>query len=360
VLKRWYLRGKAATASWLCPTEDDRRRAVDTGPRVGRARNSVALVIGGCAFALAPVLGWWPAAIFAVQAAYLSTLDRRIARARYPELIAASGMLSTAIAALLCAAVTGGPESPLLPLVVLPVSFVAARFRERVVATGVLIGAIGVIAVGLAVDPAAMIANPAPTVVAVLVLFGVGAISVALQGAEVQHRTESVLDPLTGLLNRKAMTSRFKEMEEQARLTGGSVCLIEVDLDHFKRVNDSLGHSSGDAVLKDTAATMRKTLRSFELIYRIGGEEFLVLVPGADLDRGVEIAERLRRAVADARPGGVEITVSLGVAAAAGGQVQFTSLFAQADLALYEAKHAGRNRVCTSGLQTQPAELVSA
>jgi hypothetical protein len=270
VLKRGYERAKAAAALWLCPTEDDRRRAVDTGARVRRARNWVALLLGGSALALVPFLGWGPPAICAVTAAYLSTVDRRILRARYPELVGASGMFLTGVATILCAVVTGGPESPLLPLVVLPVSFIAARFRQGVVAAGMVVGALAVVGVGLVMNPAAVVADPAPTAATLAVLLGVGAISIALQAAEVQHRSDAVVDSLTGLRNRKALASRFDEVEEQARRSDGSVCLIGIDLDHFKRVNDSYGHARGDAVLKDAAYEMRQTLRSFELIYRLG------------------------------------------------------------------------------------------
>ena len=173
------------------------------------------------------------------------------------------------------------------------------------------------------------------------------AITMAIRGAEVQHRSESVLDPLTGLLNRKALDTRFAELEELARLTGGSVCVIATDVDNFKQVNDTRGHDAGDAALRDIAYTMRKSLRSFELMYRLGGEEFLIVLPRVGLREGAWIGERLRKAVERARPGGQEITISLGVAAAHGDDVEYDSLFAAADGALYEAKNEGRNRVVT-------------
>jgi diguanylate cyclase (GGDEF)-like protein len=164
-----------------------------------------------------------------------------------------------------------------------------------------------------------------------------------------------VIDPLTGLLNRKALESRFNEIEQQAHVSGGSVCLIELDLDHFKRVNDFLGHGRGDAVLRDLAYEVRKSLRTFELLYRIGGEEFLIILPGTPLDGGLEIAERIRCLVLETRPAGVEITVSLGVAEASGKGVHFERLYAEADEALYTAKRQGRNQVAAKGDAGQPA-----
>jgi diguanylate cyclase (GGDEF)-like protein len=156
-----------------------------------------------------------------------------------------------------------------------------------------------------------------------------------------------VLDPLTGLLNRKSLLPRFDELQMQARQQHAPICMIAVDLDHFKQVNDTFGHETGDAVLKESAYEMRKCLRSFELFYRLGGEEFLVMIPGAELDQGRKLAERMRDAVERTKPAGVAVTVSIGVAVAAGDQLDFEQLFNAADQALYEAKHAGRNRIAS-------------
>jgi diguanylate cyclase (GGDEF)-like protein len=127
------------------------------------------------------------------------------------------------------------------------------------------------------------------------------------------------------------------------------VALVLLDLDHFKRVNDEHGHERGDAVLRDAAYEMRKSLRTFELAYRIGGEEFLLLLPGTDFESGLDIAERIRARLALARPGDIQLTVSAGVAAAIGDDVSYDSLFRAADLALLEAKREGRNRVVAAG-----------
>jgi diguanylate cyclase (GGDEF)-like protein len=128
------------------------------------------------------------------------------------------------------------------------------------------------------------------------------------------------------------------------------------DVDAFKEVNDEHGHDCGDAVLRDIAYELRKRLRSFELVYRLGGEEFLVVLPGITLQAGQEVAERLREAVEQARPTGIPITVSLGVSAARGVGVDYDVLFKAADEALYEAKRTGRNRVIAAP-ETTPTEV---
>jgi diguanylate cyclase (GGDEF)-like protein len=170
-------------------------------------------------------------------------------------------------------------------------------------------------------------------------------VSTALMQGELEHRDRAVLDPLTGLLNRASLDSRVAEIEQQAHLTGGTLALVMLDLDRFKAVNDEFGHDRGDAVLRGAAYEMRKSLRTFELAYRIGGEEFLLLLPGADLETGLDIAERIRARLALARPGEVHLTLSAGVSAAAGEDVCYERLFRAADLALLDAKRGGRNRV---------------
>jgi diguanylate cyclase (GGDEF)-like protein len=210
------------------------------------------------------------------------------------------------------------------------------------------------------VDPGGFVDDPTYTLIGLASCGGLAAFAETLMRAEMQQRSDAVLDPLTGLLNRKALAGRFVEIAQQAALTGQPICLIAMDLDHFKRVNDEHGHARGDAVLKDAAYLLRKSLRSFELIYRLGGEEFLIVLPGVPISEGRSIAERVRTGIEDARPGGLPVTVSLGVAAAVGADVAFEPLFRAADEALYEAKRTGRNRVVADGDDGPAAALQAA
>jgi diguanylate cyclase (GGDEF)-like protein len=143
------------------------------------------------------------------------------------------------------------------------------------------------------------------------------------------------------------LSTRVVELAQQSEVTGEPVGLIVADLDRFKRINDTLGHSTGDAVLKEVAYLLRKQLRAFDLAYRLGGEEFLILVPGSDVAGTVELAERLRAVIAAERVAGVPVTMSLGVhASARGTRFDYESVFAAADAALYRAKREGRDTVC--------------
>jgi diguanylate cyclase (GGDEF)-like protein len=167
----------------------------------------------------------------------------------------------------------------------------------------------------------------------------------ALVASDVRHRADSTLDQLTGLLNRRGLEPRFAEVAEQAAQTHQPVSVVVADIDHFKRINDTHGHPVGDAVLREIADAMRSSLRTFELLYRVGGEEFLLLLPGADADDAAGIAETLRNAVEELRPAGIPVACSFGSATAAGDEVVFAKLVKAADAALYDAKSFGRNRV---------------
>jgi diguanylate cyclase (GGDEF)-like protein len=188
--------------------------------------------------------------------------------------------------------------------------------------------------------------NPVLLVAPLTLIASTAILSTALMNSDLHHRSETVIDPLTGMLNRKALATRVSELEQQSLVSGEPVGLVVGDLDHFKQVNDSCGHATGDSVLKEVAYEMRKELRAFDLAYRLGGEEFVILVLGAPAGASVELAERLRAAVAREQFSGIEVTISLGVAATRCGEAfAWDDVFARADAALYEAKARGRNRV---------------
>jgi diguanylate cyclase (GGDEF)-like protein len=316
---------------------------------VKTARTVAAAACGIALLAIVPFQGWWTLLLFGSAALTLGTLEMRMRRSERPELIAAQGMF--VILAVLAVGVgfSGGENSPALPWMILPVATAAARFRPQVVVVGAGITAAVMFGVSVGVDAQAVIDDPRQLISAVTLLVGITAIASALTEGELEHRDRAVLDSLTGLLNRTSLDSRAVEIEHQARVTGGPVSLVLLDLDRFKRVNDTHGHERGDAVLRDVAYEIRKSLRSFELVYRIGGEEFLVLLPGVALAEAVDVAERVRHSVLGARPGGLEVTISGGVAAGSGSEIRYDRLFRAADQALLAAKRGGRDRVETAG-----------
>jgi two-component system cell cycle response regulator len=157
-------------------------------------------------------------------------------------------------------------------------------------------------------------------------------------------------DPLTALLNRPACLEILQQELTRAKREGKPIGVIMIDLDHFKRINDSCGHLIGDLVLVEVARRMRASVRSYDVVGRYGGEEFLVVLPGCDDTSAVNQAERLRDAMAGS-PIGVPdrpliITLSLGVACTQiPDEGDLRKLLSAADKALYRAKMLGRNRV---------------
>ncbi len=330
---------------WLCPTELDRTRIVDANDRVRTIRLVGTSAIGVALLVTAPWIGWWTLILLALCALNFLNVERRLRSSPHPERVSFTAIVITLLLIAAGVSLSGGPHSPALPWMVLPSAMVAARFRPQVVALAIVLTVLLILASTLAVDPAATIGDPVSVIATLALLAVVISIVLALQAAELHHRDEAILDPLTGLLNRHALIPRFTEISHQARLTHQPVCLLLCDVDTFKEVNDRYGHDRGDAVLRDVAYELRKRLRSFELAYRLGGEEFLIVLPGVSHGEGQEIAERLRAAIEETRPTDIPITVSFGLSAASGEEVVYESLFKAADRALYEAKRAGRNRV---------------
>lgn len=330
--------------SWLCPTELDRSRVVDANAQARIIRMVGTGAVAAALLVAAPWFGWWTFILLALAVANFVNVERRMRTSARPERVSAWAIVITLALIAAGVALSGGPGSPALPWLVLPAAMTAARFRPQVVIAGLALTVVVILVCTLAVDTAATVRDPEPVIATLALLAAVVSIVLALQAAELHHRGEAILDPLTGLLNRHALAPRFEELSVQARVTRQPVCLMLCDIDNFKAVNDEHGHDRGDAALRDVAYALRKQLRSFELVYRLGGEEFLVVLPGIDLAEGLDVAERLRAAVERSTPAGIPITISLGVSAARGEQVDYHTLFKAADTALYAAKRAGRNR----------------
>jgi diguanylate cyclase (GGDEF)-like protein len=330
---------------WLCPTKADRVRLTDMSPAVRRARILAGVFCGLGVVAMIPWLGWHVLVVFAIAPVPLVYLDRLIVRAPRPERIVAASLTLHTTLIVVGVGITGGVASPLLPWVAIPVVTAAARFRMPVFLTGSVVAMIALIVSTALASSSALLHNPSPLIAIVVLLAALVVAQRPLLDAEIRWRRDAVLDPLTGLLNRQGLKRRFQEVAEQARLTDCPVSLVMGDLDAFKRLNDAHGHAKGDAVLKDVAYLLRKELRSFELLYRIGGEELLLILPGADLDAGCRIAENARSAIESGRPAGLHVTASFGACAATGEDIDFQAMFQAADDALYDAKRAGRNQV---------------
>jgi diguanylate cyclase (GGDEF)-like protein len=248
-------------------------------------------------------------------------------------------------------ALAGGPRIVTMGWLVIPIVTLPSRFSARVVKLGAMIALLLLATVAFGTDASAVVRDPPLVIGPAATIIAVAMLLIALMRSDIEHRSECVIDQLTGLLNRKALAARSDELEQQAAITGEPVGVIVGDLDRFKKINDQRGHAAGDAALAQVAYRLRKRLRAFDLIYRLGGEEFLVLVPGADLAEATELAEALRETVnREPLAEGCVVTMSFGISASQRGQqFEYNAVFRAADEALYRAKQGGRDRVCVAG-----------
>jgi diguanylate cyclase (GGDEF)-like protein len=184
-----------------------------------------------------------------------------------------------------------------------------------------------------------------------------------LKQANVELANLATTDALTGLPNKRAFTEALARDVARAARSGTPLSLIVVDVDHFKKVNDTWGHQTGDVALAKVGEVLRASTRAGDVLGRWGGEEFVVLLPGSDREGGRVVAERVRvaleKAVIVGPKGKLSVTASFGVAVLTGPMDAGSDLVARADEALYAAKHAGRNRVVVAPSTTTPPERPS-
>lgn len=334
-----------APRSWLCPEPEDRVRAVDMEERLRPFRRASFVVLAVALLFCGHWVGWWELIPLAIAVVGFQIVDRSLATASKPEFTIAAAWLLSELAIAGSIALTGGPRSPALSWLVIPLVTLPARFNSRVVVLGVGLVSVLLLGTTFGVDTRYILDHPQSLVTPGALIVAVALLSSALMKSDLEHRSSSVIDPLTGMLNRNALQTRIAELVQQATILREPVALIVGDLDNFKAINDGHGHAAGDVVLKDVAYRMRKALRAYDLAYRLGGEEFLIVLPGADSVQAAEVAETLRKAIADDPIAGLLVTISFGVSASEPGEFAYDDIFAEADLALYRSKQDGRNRV---------------
>jgi diguanylate cyclase (GGDEF)-like protein len=351
---------KASATSWLCRGDFDRERMLDMEERVRPVRQRAFAILTLALVATGPWLGWWPLLFIGPGAVCFVIADKLMPKVTRPEyLMFAAWVLSCVIIAG-AVALNGGARVPTLSWLAIPVITLSSRFSMRGVVAGVVITILFALAVSFGVDAHDVIHDPVLVIAPIALILCVAALSVPLMRSDIQHRSDAVIDQLTGMLNRKALSARTNELAQQSLVTGEPIGVIVGDLDHFKSINDSHGHATGDVALKEVAYLLRKQLRAFDLAYRLGGEEFVILLPGSDLERSAELAERLREGVsAEPVAAGVHVTMSFGVGASQhGAAFDYAAVFAEADEALYRAKDNGRDQVCVAGAQAAPGRRV--
>jgi len=186
-------------------------------------------------------------------------------------------------------------------------------------------------------------------------------LAMSKERTELRHKTAAMIDPLTGLLNRRAFLQDAEALLQQQIARDRPIAVLLIDLDHFKSINDRFGHAAGDKVLQIFAKTARASLRQTDLVGRLGGEEFTVMLSDASIDNAFLVADRVRKAFAAAAAAmdgnALHATASVGVAVIVDPGQDLTRLMTLADQALYLAKARGRNRVELAPIEiTEPAQ----
>lgn len=326
----------------------DMRRRLRTVEPIALGLPLVAICAGAGTFGWAPVL---PACLAVVV---FLVAPRVLPHERRPELVAAATFVATQLCLAAAIVLASGGQQYLLPVLVLPLVLVCVLFPARVTVAGIVFTTLLILGVGIGFDRSEVFADPPllyfPPLLAVV--FVISAMQV--RNLDADTRSKVVVDRLTGMLNRAALAPRLAELAHQSGVTGEQVAVIIADVDRFKAINDRHGHASGDSVLKEVAARLRGCVGAFEPIYRLGGEEFMLVLGGTDVDGAATVAQRLRAAVGERPVLDLDVTMSLGVAASEPGQpFDFEAVFARADAALYRAKQSGRDRVSVGGSRTE-------
>jgi diguanylate cyclase (GGDEF)-like protein len=337
----------AADDTWLVDhAVRARLQEVDGRPRTARQILFVLelVVLAVCV----PDLGWVPLATLPVVVAAFLVADRLMGRVEHAELVYAAGWSFAQLAVATGAALTGGPDSPLLMWLGIAISTGVGRFTPRGLCAAVALTIALLLGATIGVDAQRVLDAPYLLAFPVSLVAGIALVGSALMRSEVEHRADAIVDPLTQMLNRKALAARGRELQLQSEVSGRPVAVVLGDLDHFKAINDRDGHQAGDAVLREIAYRWRTTRRAYDLAYRLGGEEFVVLVPGATEDEARGLAEKLREAVRGEPIAGRQVTMSFGVAVSGAGGFDVDTQYRRADDALYEAKRGGRDRVVVS------------
>ncbi|MFT4035075.1 MAG: GGDEF domain-containing protein [Patulibacter sp.] len=323
----------------------ERRRILDVAGRLGSVRWPATAIVVAAIAAIATASG---PSIIPPVALYLCLLPplTRLAHATdAPErvLVGALVLAQLTIVAALALATAWGIEG--LGFLVLPVVVASMLLPPRALIAFVVASVLILLGAAALIDPARVASEPPVLLLPLSVLLCVAVPGAAVRATDEHSRGTAIGDALTGALNRIALEARVSELVSASQGGHVPVGIVIADIDHFKSVNDQLGHEAGDQVLCAVVERMRAQLDRFTPLYRVGGEEFIILVPGADVDAVAALAERLRRAVCAQPIGGRAITMSFGVASATLHDHAFDQVLAEADEALYAAKQGGRDRV---------------
>jgi diguanylate cyclase (GGDEF)-like protein len=341
--------------NWLVRGDFERDHIREHAAALNRTHHGA---LGFAALALVasvPWIGWqlMVPALFAVPLYHLA--ERRIHRARHPEYLLAGAWVLVQLSIFAGALIVADPQPYMLVLFTPMLIGMTAVFPTRGVLLLSAVTALLTVVAGALARPDLITTSPGVAAPHVLVVTWIALMSGVAGRASIEHRVRAVVDPLTGVLTRAALRSRLEEVEHESQVAGARVSVITFDIDDFKGLNDAHGHALGDEVLRATGDALRAQLHALEWAFRLGGDEFMVVVPGGEREAHA-LAERIRGALTRIAVNDVRITGSFGVAESSpGARFDFEGVSRRADAALYEAKRAGRNCVAIA-----PPPVISA
>jgi diguanylate cyclase (GGDEF)-like protein len=358
---QWNARQHRETGSLLI-RDDIQRQHLQELNRYLRAHSYVPFALGfACAFGASFIYGWPLVVMPLLGSIVYIVCEFGADRVRRPEFLLGIGWLALLLALAAAALLLSRPAFFALTMVSVFSTAAAAEHPPLSVGIGVSFVTAGLVIVSFSMSSQTVLDYPGVLSVQIALLLAVALLGGVIGRSTIDHRNATIVDPLTGMFNRSALDARAAELGHRASVYLEPVAVIVGDLDRFKAINDEYGHAIGDAVLKEVAYRIRKSLRAFESAYRIGGEEFVILLDEVAADVAIAIAERLHAAVADEPIAGIDVTMSVGVAFSSAGEAfDYPAVFSRADAALYRAKREGRNRVLTEfETGTDPRQTVT-
>jgi diguanylate cyclase (GGDEF)-like protein len=247
--------------------------------RLRPVRRQVLAVLGAAFVLSSSWIGWWPLAPLAAVAILFEIGDLLAPRAARPEFVKFG--IWTGSQTVIAASLIVLGEMGAICFLAVPMPTLASRFSHRGIIAGAIFSLLLLLATAFAIDAGAVVQEPEAVLASAAVI---GSIAWFMKGGVMSDgleiRRTSLVDPLTQLLNRAALEAQAREMQSDS--ASEAVGLIAVDVDGFKAINDRFGHQVGDAVLREVAERLRRGLRSSDLVFRSGGEEFILLLPGSN------------------------------------------------------------------------------
>jgi diguanylate cyclase (GGDEF)-like protein len=287
---------RSSDASWLCPSASARERMLDMDERLAPVRMVTLLALALVALSQSYWIGLWTLLPIIPAAAAFALAGRITGHTDRPEYALFGAFVVAELVIAGTISISGEPL--LLAWLTIPVVTLSARFSLHGVIAGTAVAIALMLLVALTTLSQAVMDYPPTLVMPLAVVMAVGILSTALMRSDVEHRDEAVIDQLTGMLNRHALSRRAGELEQQSRVSGEPVAVVVADIDCFKNLNDTLGHAVGDDAIIAAARLLRTTFRDADVIARLGGDEFCVIgvLPGPPTDGSSQLL-RLHKAV---------------------------------------------------------------